>query len=154
MKYILAREAPVTKNIHSEVGFREFKKKSDRGLIWGLPRLPPFSFKIPKMYNIATFPLPKDGYWKAFFIEFEFIGPYGRKLILTTETMVIPEELPWMGCWPDQRRQKLYNCTTQYERRFLWHKWFVTIRVLHNTNVTLFISIYTDQKFNIVHSKY
>jgi len=119
MKYILAREAPVTKNIHSEVGFREFKKKSDRGLICGLPRLPPFSFKIPKMYNIATFPLPKDGYWKAFFIEFEFIGPYGRKLILTTETMVIPEELPWMGCWPDQRRQKLYNCTTQYERRFL-----------------------------------
>lgn len=67
----------------------------------------------------ATFSLPKDGYWKAFFIEFEFIGPYGRKLILTTETMVIPEELPWTGCWPDQRRQKFYNCTTQYERRFL-----------------------------------
>ena len=56
---------------------------------------------------------------KAYFIEMEFIGPHGHKLIYTTETNVIPNRLPWNGCWPKQRKKYLHDCTKQYERRFI-----------------------------------
>ena len=67
----------------------------------------------------ASFSQPPEGFWKAYFIELEFIGPHGHKLVYTTETNVIPRKLPWNGCWPNQRRKKLYDCTKEYERRFI-----------------------------------
>lgn len=80
------------------------------------------SFSSSQVYSkyaySASFELPEEGYWAAFFIEFEFVGPDAKPIVLTTETMVIPEVVPWDGCWENQRRQKLYNCTKEYERRF------------------------------------
>ena len=49
------------------------------------------------LFLLAEFEIPPEGFWKAFFVEFEFIRPDGIKLILSTETMIIPEELPWKG---------------------------------------------------------
>lgn len=66
----------------------------------------------------ASFELPKEGFWSAFFVEFEFVGPDAKPIVMTTETMVIPDVIPWDGCWENQRRRKLYNCTKEYERRF------------------------------------
>lgn len=66
----------------------------------------------------ASFELPPKGYWKAYFIELEFVGRWSSQ-IYTTETNVIPNRLPWQGCWQNQRKKHFYDCEKKYERRFL-----------------------------------
>jgi len=66
----------------------------------------------------ASFELPPAGFWKAYFIELEFVGRWASQ-IYTTETNVIPARLPWRGCWQFQRKKHFYDCEKKYERRFL-----------------------------------
>ena len=98
-------EAPYLKDLSM---YYKKRRRRDTSDIW----TPTYTYR-------ASFSQPDDGYWKAYFIEMEFIGPHGHKLIYTTETNVIPNRIPWNGCWLNQRKKYLYDCSKSYQRRFI-----------------------------------
>ncbi len=47
-------------------------------------------------------PMPPEGYWDGIFLEVTFSGPENTKLILTTETLIIPNIYPLDPCSGEQ----------------------------------------------------
>ncbi len=53
------------------------------------------------IYNYVT-PMPPEGKWDAAFMQVTFSGPESVPLILTTETLIIPNTYPIGPCSGEQ----------------------------------------------------
>jgi hypothetical protein len=58
------------------------------------------------LYSL-TLPIPSDGYWIGAFVQATFPGPDGTKLILTTETLILPNTYPVKECTDQECYGKL-----------------------------------------------
>ena len=53
------------------------------------------------IYTYAA-PMPPEGYWDGIFMQATFPGPESTSLILTTETLTIPNTFPADPCSGEQ----------------------------------------------------